>query len=142
MSVGGLGPWFCALYVNLESKAKKKTELRVHTYPILYERLSKEKWITIMVVGPFEKWVEGIAFYEMWARQTRGITRRIQKGLNLYATFQKKYKLHMWVTQVSKQTILDTIKEDDKKRTTLSFNRNRELLLGDVHRIQLQRKKK
>ena len=71
----GLGPWFCALYVNLETKAKKKTELRVHTYPILFEKLSKERWVTILIVGPFEKWNDSLGFYELWAKQTRGITR-------------------------------------------------------------------
>ena len=110
---------------------------------ILFERLSRKRWITIVVVGPFENCNDAMSFHELWAKQTRGITRRIQRGLNLYASYRNKYNLKMWVTQVSKETVLKAWRDQQcDENSRFGIKKKERMLVGDIHKIQTNRKKK
>ena len=142
MKGGGLGPWFCALYVNISNKAKQKTDLRVHTYPLLFERL-RPKWVAVIVIGPFVNWKEAETFYGLWKRQTRGISRRMQRGLNLYTSYREKYTLTMWVTNATRQKILNVWKSEEiNAAPTRDYTQKNCILMSDIHKIQQCRKRK
>lgn len=104
---GGLGPWFCALYCCLDEGAKKQTDLRVHTYPVLLERImngasNKTKgWVLVLMIGYFERWADAVAFHTLWSKQTRGKHRRIQRGIDLFHSYQQKHNLRMWTQPYS-----------------------------------------
>lgn len=113
---GGPGPWFCALYFNLADAkgTKKQTDLRVHTYPLLIEHVlngskmassSCQGWIIIMMVGYFERWRDAVAYHTLWASQTRGKFRRIQRGLDLFHTYAMKYNLRLWIQPLGIQAL-------------------------------------
>lgn len=104
---GGLGPWFCALYCCLDEGAKKQTDLRVHTYPVLLERIMNgasnktQGWVLVLMVGYFERWVDAVAFHTLWSKQTRGKHRRIQRGIDLFHSYQEQHDLRMWTQPYS-----------------------------------------
>lgn len=167
---GGLGPWFCALYFNLaDSKGtKKQTDLRVHTYPLLFERVMNgpkassvggKGWVIIMMVGHFERWQDAVAYHTLWASQTRGKFRRIQRGLDLFNAYHKKYNLRLWAQPLTRTKAIQAwtraYKEERPRSTRLSYSKvdasekklmeifaEKNLLLNSVHTTQQQRKKK
>jgi len=118
---GGPGPWFCALYFNLADAkgTKKQTDLRVHTYPLLFEHVlngsrvaaSCQGWIIIMMVGYFERWRDAVAYHTLWASQTRGKFRRIQRGLDLFHTYAHAYNLRLWIQPLGTHTHTHTSPE-------------------------------
>lgn len=171
---GGPGPWFCALYFNLaDSKGtKKQTDLRVHTYPLLFERVmngpkaasvGSQGWVIIMMVGHFERWEDAVAYHTLWASQTRGKFRRIQRGLDLFHEYAEQYKLRLWAQPLKRNEAIkawtQAYNEDDKKLASSSSSstkgsKNAEdanelatlfaqksLLLNTIYHTQQQRKK-
>lgn len=169
---GGLGPWFCSLYFSLASNPKKQTDLRVHTYPLLLERLMNGPkansvgtnstvggWVLIMVIGYFEQWDDALAFYTLWSKQTRGKTRRIQRGLDLFYRYNKSYKLRMWLQPHHRKRALKLYKRAYSKPRAVPTSSSadsirqhptpselglskRNLLLSKVHKIQTHRVKR
>lgn len=163
--IGGFGPWFCALYFNLAKGPKKQTDLRVHTYPLLFERIMNgpkagsvggKGWVIIMMIGHFNNWNDAIAFHTLWSKQTRGKNRRIQRGLHLFNNYTKKYGLQMWVQPLTRTKAIkawDAVYKDQEKLPIdipikLRYNQlpsnissDKKLLVGTVHKMQLERKK-
>lgn len=159
---GGLGPWFCALYFNLADGPKKQTDLRVHTYPLLFERLMNgprstsmggQGWVIIMMVGYFEKWADALAFHTLWSKQTRGKVRRIQRGLDLFNNYTSKYSLKLWAQPLTRKEALEAWRsaykeqrkntrsraESERNELPNSLFTNRRLLLSNVHKTQQKR---
>jgi len=101
--IGFLGPWFCSLFFNTSSECKKQTHLEAHTYPHLAEDAlnrgntsDKECWVTILKVGPFEKWEHAVTFRDLWASHTRGKMFRLERGIHLYKQYKDAYNLKVW----------------------------------------------
>lgn len=103
MIPNGPGPWFCALLFNtsLEEKCKTQTHLAVHTFPHLYIDYFNSKkegvcWVMVLKIGPFKKWKDACSFHAAWSTNTRGKTRRLEKGLALLDQFRERFHLHAW----------------------------------------------
>jgi hypothetical protein len=106
---GGQGPWFCGLIFNTSDACKKQTHLIAHTLPHFAvdslnkkHQKSKERdncWILIMKIGPFERWSHALAFLHLWTDKSRGKFRRIERGLELFHTYQTAYNLKLWAIQ-------------------------------------------
>jgi hypothetical protein len=106
MVPGGQGPWFCGLIFNTSDSCKKQTHLTAHTLPHLAvdslnkkHQKSKDRdhcWVMIMKIGPFERWSCALAFLHLWTDKSRGKFRRIERGLELFSTYQRDYNLKMW----------------------------------------------
>ena len=120
-SPGGAGPWYCSLLFNTSERCKKQTHLIAHTMPHLTldalnrvgskrraldeeeeddeedDRNAKKHWIMMLKIGPFESWNDSLAFLNLWLLRTRGKTRRLEKGFELYNTYRDLHKLHIWV---------------------------------------------
>jgi hypothetical protein len=106
---GGLGPWFVAMLVNVSDKHKKHTHILAHTYPDLaIDVLNKGNkcvdptgnanfWIILMKVGPFLSWSTCLSYLNMWAFKTRGQSKRIEYGVELYLKFCEPLRLTLWV---------------------------------------------
>lgn len=159
---GGPGPWFCALYFNLAitKGTKKQTDLRVHTYPLLFERIMNwpkagsvggRGWVIIMMVGHFDSWKDAIAYHTLWASQTRGKYRRIQRGIDLFKAYTVKYNLQMWIQPFEREQAILAWKQaykakvkakmDTRKKIDMMFA-DKSLLLNTIHQTQTRRKKK
>lgn len=160
---GGMGPWFCSLYFSLADSPKKQTDLRVHTYPRLLERLMNGPkasafgtggWVLVMMVGYFEQWTDALAFYTLWAKQTRGKTRRMQRGLDLFARYRDEYKLKLWLQPQDRAHIRETYQESyatssspsstlgDNLQLSLVCGTEQELALTSVYQLQQKRGKR
>lgn len=99
---GGLGPWFCALFFNLNRKSKKQTHLIAHTWPHLAGDLlnkpgGKDAWIMMLKVGPFAQCDAAEAFLALWTGHNKGQQRRLERGIELYARYRHQYaELVLW----------------------------------------------
>lgn len=99
---GGLGPWFCALFFNLNRKSKKQTHLIAHTWPHLAGDLlnkpgGKDAWIMMLKVGPFAQSDAAEAFLALWTGHNKGQQRRLERGIELYARYRHQYaELVLW----------------------------------------------
>lgn len=102
---------YIGLFFNL-SENKTQTELRVHGslhwMPLVRNLLDdRDQWVTVMVVGPFLKWREALAFFHLWTRQTRGKARRLRRGITLFNYYRSRgYDLYMW----AQRTTLDALR--------------------------------
>ena len=153
----GLGPWFCALYISLARGAKKQTDLRVHTYPILFERLmngpkatstGNDGWALVMMIGHFDYFKDALSFYTLWSKQTRGKLRRIQRGSDLFNTYYKTYELRLWTQPMKRNEAADAWKRayesgvSEEKEKKIKRSTRPTLLLGGLHDIQVKRKER
>lgn len=99
---GGYGPWFCAFIVNTATRPKKYTHIVAHTLPhLVVDALNKgasdeDCWIMLFKIGPFTHWTDSIAFLNQWLNQTRGKTRRMERGLELFAQYRDQFRLCLW----------------------------------------------
>lgn len=120
--IGFLGPWFCSLFFNTSSECKKQTHLEAHTYPHLAEDAlnrgntsDKECWITILKVGPFEKWEHALTFRDLWASHTRGKMFRLERGIHLFKTYKDTYNLKLWAqTEMREEALRRYVKEEKR----------------------------
>jgi hypothetical protein len=97
----GFGPWLVTLYIHVGSEnTKRKTEIRVETYPELvpwaHAMCGQPGWVRVMQVGIFERWSDALVFYHQWLQPTRGKTRRIQRGFDLLSQWHVNHGLVMW----------------------------------------------
>lgn len=122
----GLGPWFCALIINLSfsKKCKEQSHLVAHTSPHLYvdwlnngvpssKRVEGCVWITLMKIGPFLQWHDAARFQATWLNKTRSRQRRIERGLELYAQHRERYQLRMWAQYQTRDEALRTFEAAD-----------------------------
>lgn len=111
---GGLGPWFCAFVVNTAARPKKYTHVVAHTMPhlvvdalnrnvVVASNTSKKRtrdeddcWILVFKIGPFNYWFDSVAFLNQWLSKTRGKTHRMERGLELFATYREQFCLCLW----------------------------------------------
>jgi hypothetical protein len=119
MIPGGLGPWFCSLLFNTSEKCKKQTHLVAHTFPHLaLDALNKKAttttttaiencWVMMIKIGPFERWEECVSFLNLWTTKTRGKTRRLERGVELFKIYHARYALKMWVQTKTKQQVVE-----------------------------------
>ena len=103
MTPGGLGPWFCALFFNTSTESKKQTHLIAHTLPHLACDMlnrpgttSKDCWVIMLKIGPFDDWNVALGFLEQWMSRKRGKQRRLERGLELFALYRHAYNLVLW----------------------------------------------
>lgn len=106
---GGLGPWFVAMLVNVSKRHKKHTHILAHTYPHLaIDILNKGNtsidptgnanfWIMLIKVGPFFEWEKCLSYLNLWAFKTRGQSKRIEYGIELYLSYCEQLSLTLWV---------------------------------------------
>ena len=106
---GGLGPWFVAMLVNVSKRHKKHTHILAHTYPHLaIDILNKGNtsidptgnanfWIMLIKVGPFYEWEKCLSYLNLWAFKTRGQSKRIEYGIELYLNYCEQLSLTLWV---------------------------------------------
>lgn len=134
--LGGLGPWYVSLLFNTSEKCKKKTHLIAHTLPHLAvdflnkppatlaaaarkrERKQEDEeeddgggdenacWVMMLKVGPFDSWLNSVAFWHLWTCQTRGKTHRLERGIELYHAYGKQYGLRAWAQTNGKEHVL------------------------------------
>jgi hypothetical protein len=103
MTPGAFGPWFCTLFFNTADNSKKQTHLIAHTFPhVACDMLnrtgasSNDHWVILLKIGPFESWNIAIAFLELWMSRKRGKQRRLERGIELFATYRAAYNLVLW----------------------------------------------
>lgn len=101
MIPGGYGPWFCGFLVNTGKEPKKHTHVVAHSMPHLIvdalNRTSQDHcWILVLKIGPFVHWKDSVAFLQAWLLRTRGKINRIERGIELYREYHKRYALHLW----------------------------------------------
>jgi hypothetical protein len=109
MTPGSFGPWFCALFVNTTEDSKKQTHLIAHTFPHLACDMlnrtgaaSNDRWVILLKIGPFDSWGVALAFLELWMSRKRGKQRRLERGVELYATYRDTYNLMLWSQSLCK----------------------------------------
>lgn len=104
---GGYGPWFCGFLVNTGNEPKKHTHVVVHAMPhLIADALNRPQgvaagteqscWILVLKIGPFVHWKDGVAFLQLWLRQTRGKIHRIERGIELFCQYRERYSLYLW----------------------------------------------
>jgi hypothetical protein len=101
---GGYGPWFCAFVVNTATHPKKYTHVVAHTLPhLVVDALNKNSssseedcWIMVFKIGPFNYWMDSVAFLNQWLCKTRGKTHRMERGLELFALYREQFRLCLW----------------------------------------------
>lgn len=54
-------------------------------------------WILLIKVGPFTNWANCISYLNLWSYKTRGRSKRIEKGIELYLQYCNKLSLTLWV---------------------------------------------
>ena len=118
------GPWYCVLYVSLDTDPKKQTELRITPYPDLTEHLLNMKrrrkkrrkkdddnatgggWVRILQVGDFDRWRDTLGFFNLWHAHTRGVPKRAVRGMQLFERYAEKYSLDLWRPHETKEEIM------------------------------------
>jgi len=124
MLCGGPGPWFCSLLLNTSETSKKQTHLIAHTMPHLaLDIFNKSKtdasycWVMLLKIGPFEKWSEAVAFLNLWTDKTRGKSRRLERGLELFSMYGHVHSLCLWgQTQTQEEILQNEAKQPPRKR--------------------------
>lgn len=118
--LGGYGPWYCTLLFNTSKNSKKQTHLVAHStpslFPLIMNGLSARRppaeqqaggigWVIMQQIGPFKSWGNCIAFLALWTNKTRGKTRRLERGVNLFTTYAtaEEEKLTMWTRMDTKE---------------------------------------
>jgi hypothetical protein len=124
MLCGGPGPWFCSLLLNTSETSKKQTHLIAHTMPHLavdiFNKSKTDKsycWVMLLKIGPFNVWSEAVAFLNLWTDKTRGKSRRLERGLELFSMYGHAHNLCLWGQTKTQQEILEEeAKQPPKKR--------------------------
>lgn len=122
---GGQGPWFVCLLFNTSEKSKKQTHLLAHTHPhLIVEYLNKGSanknnedancWVIIIKVGPFTNWQQCVAYLNLWTDKTRGKSRRIERGIEIFTEYYKTMGLVMWVQRDEKEVAIKKMTEKDQ----------------------------
>ena len=134
-----MGPWWCQFLVNTSDIPKKQTHLCSHTYPHHYESVmnkilatSSEKkgasengWVTMQIVGPFNKWVDALRFQILWSDHTRGKIRRVERGVDLLSAYYQEHNLYMEAQHMYRSDILKhKQRKKHKERTFVIGNNN------------------
>lgn len=104
---GGFGPWFCTLLFNTSKSCKTQTHLISHSHPHLaLDRLNQKNarmehptdcWVMMVKIGPFNVWEESLSFLHLWMAKTRGKSRRLERGFELFHAYKSQYGLNMWI---------------------------------------------
>lgn len=137
---GGLGPWFVVLAFNTSTseKCKKHTHLVAHTLPHLaidnlkrshsqgLDPKADDFWVIMMKVGPFEDWNVCVSYLNEWNMQTRGRTRRLERGWNLYTRYKSTYHLCMWGQYHDLET-MTLMRKEQKSKSLQQRKRKRPL---------------
>lgn len=106
MSHYGLGPWYVAL---LSHDSKNKTEIRCHTYAYEYASIhqalnEKNDWITLMLVGPFEKQHDAVWFTSEWSsKSARNKQFRLKRGQSLFNQHADRFKIKCWKNKMQRR---------------------------------------
>lgn len=122
---GGQGPWFVSLLFNTSEKSKKQTHLLAHTHPhLIVEYLNKGSanknnedtncWVIMIKVGPFTNWQKCVAYLNLWTHKTRGKSRRIERGIEIFTEYCKAMGLVMWVQRDEKDVAIRKMIEKDQ----------------------------
>jgi hypothetical protein len=124
MLCGGPGPWFCSLLLNTSETSKKQTHLIAHTMPHLavdiFNKSKTDKsycWVILLKIGPFDVWSEAVAFLNLWTDKTRGKSRRLERGLELFSMYGNAHNLCLWgQTKTQAEILEEEAKQPPKKR--------------------------
>jgi Ni/Co efflux regulator RcnB len=109
-------PAAAAAAIAVASKKKKKTSRKKKREDNEEEEDEEEEeeeegcWVMILKIGPFEQWSNAMAFLNMWTSKTRGKTRRLERGIELFNDYKDAYNLRMWIQQVDCASSLDQFK--------------------------------
>lgn len=117
---GGYGPWFCAFLVNTAPHPKKHTHLVSHAMPHLFADAlnrnsgegSQDCWIILLKIGPFNHWLDSVAFLNQWLCKTRGIVHRIERGLKLFSTHRERYGLCLWTQMRTRDDVVNQFRSN------------------------------
>jgi hypothetical protein len=143
--LGGFGPWYCTLLFNTSKNSKKQTHLVAHStpslFPMIMNRVSAKRpppsnvnptqqqqqqqqhsgigWVIMQQIGPFKSWGNCIAFLALWTNKTRGKTRRLERGVNLFTTYAtaEEEKLTMWTRMDTKEDVITKHNNNQQQRT-------------------------
>jgi len=136
--LAGYGPWYCMLLFNTSKTSKKQTHLVAHSNPALLPMVMNRGmyksaglvvtspdeesdgtrttrnasggagWVVMQEIGPFTSWTNCVRFLTLWAEKTRGKSRRLERGVDLFSTYAKRGEenLMMWGQTNTKSAII------------------------------------
>lgn len=61
----------------------------------------------LLKIGPFDIWSEAVAFLNLWTDKTRGKSRRLERGLELFAMYGHTHNLCLWGQSETQEEILE-----------------------------------
>ena len=72
----------------------------------------------ILKIGPFDLWSEAVTFLNLWSDKTRGKSRRLERGLELFAMYGHVHNLCLWGQSETQEEILQKeAQQPPRKRT-------------------------
>lgn len=93
-------------------------------------------WVMLLKIGPFDEWSKAVSFLNLWTDKTRGKTRRMERGLELFAMYGHAHKLSLWGQSQTQEEILENeAKQPPRKRVkkpTVSSKPKKQKIANDL----------
>jgi hypothetical protein len=87
------------------------------------EAAAKDCWVMMIKIGPFERWEDCVSFLNLWITKTRGKTRRLERGVELFNAYRDRYNLNMWAQTKTKQQVIEEYNTSTPLMTTTLFKK-------------------
>ena len=67
-------------------------------------------------VGPFSSWLSCINYVQLWTHRTRGKSRRLETGIELYRRTHRDQRLYLWCLTAPQEEARARIAESRKRK--------------------------
>jgi len=159
MGIGGFGPWYCSLLFNTSKDSKKQTHLIAHSNPGLFPvimnhrlrphssgRCGKRRkrtggihtgvgWVMMQKIGPVSSWGNCVAFLSLWTDRTRGKSRRLERGVELFSAYANTEgeNLTLWSIMDTKDAVMKRKRIRREEESRCGTTKMRGSCLGSEH---------